>query len=106
MYGESQPQPERRTIADQAASKSSIGAGVVTSEAYDFKGNLLRSKRDLFHRTTKRVDWQQNPAPNAGTFITSSTPTTRSTARSPLPRRTTASIARRYNEANLLDEST
>jgi RHS repeat-associated protein len=44
------------------------GAGVVTSEAYDFKGNLLRSRRDLSRDYKGEVDWQQNPTPDGGTF--------------------------------------
>lgn len=36
-------------------------AGVVTSEAYDFKGNLLRSSRQLRHGYKNTADWQQNP---------------------------------------------
>lgn len=36
-------------------------AGVVTSEAYDFKGNLLRSSRQLRQGYKETADWQQNP---------------------------------------------
>ncbi|MCI5225039.1 MAG: toxin, partial [Candidatus Electrothrix sp. AR4] len=34
-------------------------AGVVTSEAYDFKGNLMRSSRQLRKNYTDTADWQQ-----------------------------------------------
>jgi len=44
------------------------GAGVVTSEAYDFKGNLLQSKRELLPNYKQVVDWRQNPLPNDGAF--------------------------------------
>jgi RHS repeat-associated protein len=38
-------------------------AGIVTSEAYDFKGNLLRSTRLLVHDYKTTPDWSQNPQP-------------------------------------------
>jgi RHS repeat-associated protein len=43
-------------------------AGVVTSEAYDFKGNVLRTRRDLLPGYKDAVDWRQNPVANNGTF--------------------------------------
>lgn len=36
-------------------------AGVVTSEAYDFKGNLLRGSRQLRQDYKNTADWKQNP---------------------------------------------
>jgi RHS repeat-associated protein len=48
-------------------------AGVVTSERYDFKGNLLRSKRELLSDYKTAVDWQQNPTPNDGIFTNRTT---------------------------------
>ncbi|HEY6247730.1 MAG TPA: SpvB/TcaC N-terminal domain-containing protein, partial [Pyrinomonadaceae bacterium] len=36
-------------------------AGVVTSEAYDFKGNLQRSTRQLVQDYKKAPEWSQNP---------------------------------------------
>jgi RHS repeat-associated protein len=38
-------------------------AGVVTSEAYDFKGNLLRSTRQLVRDYTATPDWSRSPSP-------------------------------------------
>src|SRR5256885_1751816 len=49
------------------------GAGVVTSAAYDFKGNLLRGQRELLPNYQQAVDWQQKPLPNDGTFTSSTT---------------------------------
>jgi RHS repeat-associated protein len=78
-------------------------AGVVTNEAYDFKGNLLHSKRELLPGYKGQVDWQQNPTPSDGTFTSS---TTFDALNRPMV--TTApdnSIYRpTYNEANLLNQ--
>jgi YD repeat-containing protein len=77
-------------------------AGVVTSEAYDFKGNLRHSKRGLLPDYKGEVDWQQNPTPNDGTFTSSTIfdalnrPTAVTTPDKSIYRPT-------YNEANLLD---
>lgn len=79
------------------------GAGCVTNQAYDFKGNLLRGTRDLLPDYKQAVDWQQNPNPNDGTFISAA-------AYDALNRPVTVtspdgSIYRpRFNEANLLDK--
>jgi RHS repeat-associated protein len=78
------------------------GAGVVTNQAYDFKGNLLHSRRELLPDYTQAVDWQQNPDPNDGTFTSSTTydalnrPTAITTPDDSI-------YHPAYNEANLLD---
>lgn len=46
-------------------------AGVVTNAAYDFKGNLLQSQRDLFSGYKQAVDWQQNPSANYASYSSS-----------------------------------
>jgi hypothetical protein len=48
-------------------------AGVVTSELYDFKGNLKSSRRELLRDYKNAVDWKTNPVPNDGTFTTRTT---------------------------------
>ncbi len=79
------------------------GAGVVTSEKYDFKGNLRHSKRELLPDYQQAVDWLQNPAPNDGTFTSSTEydalnrPTAVTAPDSSVYRPT-------FNEANLLDK--
>ena len=79
------------------------GAGIATSEAYDFKGNLGRSKRDLLPDYKHEVDWQQNPTPNDGTFTSSTIfdalnrPTALTTPDNSTYRPT-------YNDANLVDK--
>ena len=78
-------------------------AGIVTSLAYDFKGNLLQSQRDLLSDYKTAVDWQQNHNPNDGRF-------TNSTQYDALNRPLTVtapdgSVYRpTFNEANLLDK--
>lgn len=44
-------------------------AGVVTSEAHDYKGNLLRSTRQLVRDYKTTPDWSQSPAPVLETEI-------------------------------------
>src|SRR5262249_11245409 len=78
------------------------GAGVVTSEAYDFKGNLLQSTRELLANYKQAVDWRQNPLPNDGAFTSGGSydalnrPKTVTTPDNSVYRPT-------FNEANLLD---
>jgi RHS repeat-associated protein len=100
LYGESQGTANNhRTRVYQVFD----GAGVITNEAYDFKGNLQRSKRDLLPDYKGAVNWQQNPTPNDGTFTSSTTfdalnrPTAVTAPDQSVYRPT-------YNEANLLDK--
>jgi RHS repeat-associated protein len=79
------------------------GAGILTSESYDFKGNLLVSKRDLASDYKGELDWSQNPAAADGTFICAKT----YDALSRLATMTTPdnSVYRpTYNEAKLIDK--
>jgi RHS repeat-associated protein len=70
VYGESQGTAgNHRTRVFQVFD----AAGIKTSEGYDFKGNLLSSRRDLLPDYKKAVDWAQNPVANDGTFTTSTT---------------------------------
>ena len=46
VYGEDQPDAEANNLRGKRGS-GLRQAGVVTSDAYDFKGNLLRSRRQL-----------------------------------------------------------
>lgn len=79
------------------------GAGVVTSEAYDFKGNLLESKRELLSDYKQTVDWQLNPVANDGTFTSR---TTYDALNRPLSVTAPDGSVYRpgFNEANLLDK--
>ncbi|MEQ1742476.1 MAG: SpvB/TcaC N-terminal domain-containing protein [Candidatus Nitrotoga sp.] len=78
-------------------------AGVVTTVAYDFKGNPLQTTRELLPDYKSAVDWQQNPAANDGTFTSSNSydalnrPVTVTAPDGSVYRPT-------FNEANLLDK--
>ena len=50
VYGEDSPKPDANNLRGRASFRSTTGAGVVTSDDYDFKGNLLRSRRRLAAR--------------------------------------------------------
>src|SRR5690606_30878319 len=82
------------------------GAGVVTSELYDFKGNLLSGHRRLLvdHRTP--VNWLANPAQQGGDPFTSST--TYDALNRPLAATSPDGSVYRptFNEANLLNAVT
>jgi RHS repeat-associated protein len=78
-------------------------AGIVTSVAYDFKGNLQESKRELLPTYKQTVDWQQDPLPDHGTFTTR---TTYDALNRPLTATSPDGSVYRptFNEANLLDK--
>jgi hypothetical protein len=49
------------------------GAGVVTNVAFDFKGNLIQSRRELLVDYKLPVDWLQSPLVNAEIFESTTT---------------------------------
>jgi RHS repeat-associated protein len=102
IYGEGQGDAaNHRTRVYQVCD----GAGMATNVAYDFKGNLEESQRELLRDYKTAVDWQQNPLANGidGSF-------TSSTQFDALNRPTSVtspdgSVYRpTFNEANLLDK--
>ncbi len=56
VYGESRTDPEVKNLRGKTV-KVSDQAGVVTTDEYDFKGNLLRSQRQLAQEYKKTLDW-------------------------------------------------
>jgi len=94
------------------------GAGVVTNEQYDFKGNLLRSNRQLTSDHRRQVDWSplselieiQEIAKHAAPLLDQNEKFTISTEYDALNRPTAlttpdASVIRPvYNEANFLEQ--
>ncbi len=102
VYGESQPNPEAKNQRGKVV-KLFDQAGVVTSEDYDFKGNLLRSGRQLAKNYKNTLDWRTNPELESEIFSGSTTydalnrPITATSPDGSLYRPT-------YNEANLLEK--
>jgi RHS repeat-associated protein len=86
-------------------------AGVVTNEAHDFKGNLLRSTRQLMRDYKITPDWSENPPPAMEDEVfTSSTrydalnrPFQMTASHSNQPNSQINVIQSGYNEANLLE---
>ncbi len=66
-YGESKPDPEI-TNHRMKPWKVYDGAGVVVSDSFDFKGNLLTSTRQLLQVYKTQVNWLQNPQLETETF--------------------------------------
>jgi RHS repeat-associated protein len=100
VYGESQTNPELKNQRGEAVLLKDQ-AGVVTSDNYDFKGNLLSSSRQLLGDYKDEIDWSQSPAPGE-TFTSSTTydalnrPITATSPDNSVYRPT-------FNEANLLE---
>jgi hypothetical protein len=86
------------------------GAGVVTSNGYDFKGNLLSGNRQLLQDYKNAVDWLQSPALTTEIFGSSTVfdalnrPIQAIAPHSSLPKTTLNVIQPTYNEANLLEK--
>jgi RHS repeat-associated protein len=78
------------------------GAGVVTSDAYDFKGNLLRGSRQLLVNYRDVADWGLDPALESEVFASD---TTYDALGRPIILTTpdNSRIHPFYNEANLLE---
>ena len=72
VYGEIVQTPRRTTYAERLF-KCAIGAGVVTSDDYDFKGNLLRSQRQLAHDYKTTLDWSSAVPLEVETFTSRTT---------------------------------
>lgn len=99
-YGEGQANDIALNLRNRVF-KQYDGVGVVTSEAYDFKGNLLRSTRELVPDYKNIIDWAVVQPPGE-TFLSS---TTYDALNRPLMLITpdNSVIRSTYNEANLLN---
>jgi hypothetical protein len=60
VYGETQPNPEDNNLRGQVVQLFDQ-AGVVTSDDYDFKGNLRRSQRQLAQAYNATLNWPTVP---------------------------------------------
>jgi RHS repeat-associated protein len=102
VYGESRLVPEANNLRGKVVELFDQ-AGKVTTEDYDFKGNLLRSSRQLAKDYKATLDWAGNPALESETFAGSTTydalnrPITVTSPDGSIYRPT-------FNEANLLEK--
>jgi RHS repeat-associated protein len=107
IYGEGQGDvANHRTRVYQVCD----GAGIINSVAYDFKGNLLESRRELLPYSNQPIDWLQNPAANDGSFTSRTRydalnrPTQFIAPHGNQPGVKVNVIQSVYNEANLLEQ--
>jgi RHS repeat-associated protein len=124
VYGEQHPEDELRNLRGQLYLHLDQ-AGVVASEAHDFKGNLLRASRRLAQEYKEAVDWSAVNAALPADATAKLTPVALEAALAPLleadpyTSRTTYDALNRpttlrtpdnsvilpiYNEANLLEQ--
>ncbi len=108
-YGESRSNPEANNLRGQVFQLSDQ-AGVVTTGEYDFKGNLLRSRRRLAQSYNTTLDWSGS-VPLEGEVYTSRTlhdalnrPIQSIAPHSDRPDTTVNVVQPIYNEANLLEQ--
>jgi RHS repeat-associated protein len=101
VYGETRPDPEAHNLRGKAVQLFDQ-AGVVTSDSYDFKGNLLGSSRQLAQDYKVTLDWSANPQLEPETFASS---TDFDALNRPISMTAPdASVYRpSYNESNLLE---
>jgi RHS repeat-associated protein len=100
-YGETQPHPEANNLRGKVVQLFDQ-AGVATSDDYDFKGNLLRSQRQLAQAYDSTLDWSAAVPLEAEIYVSR----TRYDALN-RPRELVAPdksvISLEYNDANLLE---
>jgi RHS repeat-associated protein len=70
VYGESLADPIPRNLRGKII-RHYDGAGVVTNERFDFKGNLLSGSRQLLQNYRDEANWNLEPALERDTFSTS-----------------------------------
>jgi RHS repeat-associated protein len=71
-YGEARPNPENKNQRGKAVQHFDQ-SGVVTSEDYDFKGNLLAGQRQFAHEYKETLNWSANVPLDPDIFTSSST---------------------------------
>jgi hypothetical protein len=102
IYGEDKPSPADTNHRGKVWQVRD-NAGIVTSDEYDFKGSLLRGKRDLRTAYQTPVNWAQLPAPaTSETFTSSSTFDALGRVLEAVAPDGSVTLPR-YNEANLLE---
>lgn len=68
IYGESRPNPEDTNLRGKVVELNDQ-SGIVTSDRYDYKGNLLRSQRRLAQSYKTTLDWSGTVPLEAETYI-------------------------------------
>ena len=105
VYGEGQKDPQEKNLMGQVYQQYD-GAGLLTFEEYDFKGNLLKSTRQVLKEYKTPADWNAIPVQT----FTSDPPfefTAIFDALNRIKESTTPDKSRyvpSYNEANLLEK--
>lgn len=109
IYGESRPNPEDNNLRGKVVELRDQ-AGIVTSDQYDFKGNLLRSRRQLARDYKSTLDWSGAVALEPETYTSRTRydalnrPIQLIAPHSDQPGATINVIQPIYNEANLLEQ--
>ncbi|HEX4966044.1 MAG TPA: RHS repeat-associated core domain-containing protein, partial [Thermoanaerobaculia bacterium] len=100
-YGESRPHPEATNLRGKVFQLLDQ-AGVVASDDYDFKGNLLRSERQLAQEYKATLDWSASVPLEEATYTSR---TIYDALNRPIELTTpdNSVIRPSYNEANLLE---
>ncbi|MFZ2900360.1 MAG: SpvB/TcaC N-terminal domain-containing protein [Saprospiraceae bacterium] len=101
VYGETRPNPEAKNLRGKVVQVFDQ-AGVVTSDEYDFKGNLLHSQRQLAQEYKATLDWSTTVPFEANTY-TSRTRYDALNRPTELIAPDNSVIRPGYNEANLLE---
>jgi len=108
VYGEGQANDQALNLRAKVFQQYD-GAGIVTNNKYDFKGNLLSGTRQLLQGYKDQVDWSKSPARESETFTSSTVYDALNRATQlVLPKSDHANarfniIQPIYNEANLLE---
>ncbi len=100
-YGEAQPNPEAHNLRTRVYQVCD-GAGIVTNEAYDFKGNRLRITRQLAVEYKNALNWSASVALEQQSY-TSHTTYDALNRPTMLTAPDNSVIRPFYNEANLLE---
>ncbi len=102
VYGETRPNPEASNLRGKVVELRDQ-AGIVTSDEYDFKGNLLRSQRRLARDYKTTLDWSGAVPLEPETYTSR---TTYDALNRPVTLRMPDNSVIRpgYNEANLLEQ--
>jgi RHS repeat-associated protein len=109
VYGESLPNPEGSNVRGKVVELRDQ-AGIVTSDAYDFKGNLLRSQRQLAQNYKTTIDWSASVLLEAEAYVSRTRydalnrPIQLIAPHSDQAGATVNVIEHIYNEANLLEQ--